>query len=198
VRYKSELKLLNRILILIFTPVLISEYAIAEEGCPDDQRAAYSRSDYSTQSDFWIIPFNHKGSYDPMKSFPTLISRYTGVTKPLFSCFHGQNFYNQNDGGGNTDKMIWCSTNDGRSFGGNTWPTIIPNKSGGFSKIDIVGRSSTYVRVSCKSRIYENYQIIRFIEDIPGASRQKPLPYLIISREKYGIQVSDYGKSPQF
>jgi len=188
------MRILEGVLAFMSVLTLLSEYAIASEVCPDNPRAGYSVSSSSTKTDFWIIPHNRTGLVDQKKSFPILISRYLSVTRPLFSCFDDQKFP-----GYDAVRQIYCSTSDGKSFGGNTWPTVIPNKSGGLSEVDIFHRFPGYNRVSCRSGIAESYQLIQFREKLPGAYPSgPPLPYFIISRVTHRIEVTDYGNAPQF
>lgn len=183
---------LTRVVAVISSSILLTQYAIASDrSCPDDPRAGYSVGSSRKQVDFWILPKSINVAIDSKRSFPNLISRYLSTTRPKFSCFLDQEY----DGEEEYLKWNWCSTDDGRPFGGNGNPSYIPNKSGGFTRIAVIHRYSSYERVSCRSRLFEEYSMVLFKEDIPGASQ---LPYIIISREKHDIRVSDYGSAPQF
>lgn len=185
--------------IFIFTCLysIFFDYAFAsEKPCPDIPRATYSLVERSNsdktdiQTDNWIIPLNlNRGSFNARKSFPSIISRYTDITKPLFTCSKDWIKY-----------KVSCITQDGRSFSSALGRrVVIPNKSGGFTKIQ-TSRVETYNRVSCKSRTYEDYNMYYLIEDLPGADihHSKRLPYLLIDRENESIQITNHGDAPKF
>jgi hypothetical protein len=184
---------LKKVVTLISSPFFFLGHAIASDiVCPDIPNAAYSVvPDPSSRIDFWIIPDNTTGTIDTNRTYSNLISGYLKTTKPLFSCFGNQKYPE----GNSYARRIYCYTADGRSFGGNDWPTIIPDKSGGFQEVEIYHRWAGYTRVSCKSRITESYQLIQFKVDRPGAPI--PMPYFIISGGRNKIEVRD-NQLPRF
>jgi hypothetical protein len=181
--------LLRKLIIALGIACISQQSVFAQNACPDMPRAGYEgrsveseggpSTDVSTE--YWVIPTNTpRSSMDVARTYNNLIANYITKNKPTYTCNNGW-----------TD----CVTSNGRFFRG-AGSSIIPNKSGGFTKVGTTPYGMQKNVISCKSRAILSYRMLRMWELIPA----KPdLPYLILNKSTWPLNVNEYGGSaPSF